>query len=320
VDILIDSKRVLVTAPNMPRPDFCTTNPVTGCPLVGFQARVNRASAGLAPGNHTLWLRATNSRGAIVNFPDQPIAFRIEPGRTDPPKGAVEEPATGSVVSSRLSVRGWAASEMLRLAAADVLVDGVTLGRAIYGLGRADVCSQMATPSPNCPNVGFSFSLDLEDSRIPLSNGTHSLQVRVQDEAGRFTLIPDRPIAFAVDRSANQAPIAALAVPVNGQRLSGTVRITGYAYDPDGRVGTVLLLINGEAHELIPYGRPQPEVCAQLQNVAACPDIGFEYDLDTTRYANGPYSFAVRAIDDKGAQVTVPRLTGNGINIFIENR
>jgi hypothetical protein len=320
VDVLIDGKRVLVTAANMPRPDFCASNPVVGCPFVGFQARIHTALAGLAPGNHNLWLRATNSRGAIFNFPDQPIAFRIEPGRSDPPKGSVEEPASGSVVSSRLMVRGWAASETLRISLADILVDGVTMGRAFYGLSRAEVCNQMTTRSPNCPNVGFNFSLDLEDSRIPLSNGAHSLQIRVQDEAGRYTLIPDAPVAFLVDRSANQRPIAALATPTNGQRLSGTVRISGHAYDPDGRIDMVLLLINGEARELIPYGRPRPEVCSQLQNVPACPDIGFEYDLDTRRYPNGLYSLAVRAIDDDGAQVTVPRVTANGVNVFIENR
>jgi hypothetical protein len=178
----------------------------------------------------------------------------------------------------------------------------------------------MGSRSPNCPNVGFSFSLNLDDSRIPLSNGRHSLQVRVQGEGNRYTLIPETPLLFEVDHPTNQPPVATLLAPANGQRLSGTVKITGHAYDSDGRIETVLLLINGEAREVVPYGRPQPEICSQLQNVAACPNIGFEYDLDTTRYANGLYSLAILAIDDKGAETRAPRVTGNGINVFVENR
>jgi hypothetical protein len=318
VDFLIDGKRMFVTAPNMPRPDFCAAQPAFNCPLVGFQLRVNAQSASLALGPHTLKLRATNSRGGFVDFPENPITFRIEAGRSAVPAGRLEEPSDGATVTGAFTIRGWAAST-LRITGVDVLIDGVTFGRAPYGQPRPEVCAQLPDRSPNCPGVGFQLNLDPRSTALPLTNGTHTLQVRVQDETGRFTLMPETPISISAENVENARPVVKLDSPANGQRLSGTVRVSGHAYDPDGRVMGVLLLINGEARSAATYGRPRPEACSQLSDVPACPNIGFEMDLDTTRLPNGLYSLAVVALDDKGASTMGPNTTAQGINIFVEN-
>jgi hypothetical protein len=131
--------------------------------------------------------------------------------------------------------------------------------------------------------------------------------------------MPETPIRISAENVENARPIVKLDSPANGQRLSGTVRVSGHAYDPDGRVMGVLLLINGEARSAATYGRPRPEACSQLSDVPACPNIGFELDVDTTRLPNGLYSLAVVALDDKGASTVGPNTTAQGINIFIEN-
>src|SRR5207253_1313229 len=64
VDVFVDGIERSVVSAALARPDYCATNQVPGCPTVGFQSELNLAPLGLSPGPHTIWVRATNSRGA----------------------------------------------------------------------------------------------------------------------------------------------------------------------------------------------------------------------------------------------------------------
>jgi len=301
------------------RPDVCATESLPGCPSVGFLANLNFADLRLAEGPHTIQIRAVNRRGAIANYPEQPLTFNVVPGDDALPKGAVTSPAPGASVTGPLQVAGYAYGSQFRVSYADVLVDGVVYGRAIYGLARPELCAGEAQGSPNCPGIGFTFSLNPLTSSPVLTSGTKKLQVRVFDEAGRATLIPETPVEIVIDTPSSQVPVGVLTTPTNLETLSGTVRISGHAWDPDGRITQVQLLINGSSRGMIPYGRPRPEVCADLTGVAGCPNIGFELDFDTRVLTNGLYNFGILLVDNSGATSIIPKVTNGGMNVRVQN-
>jgi hypothetical protein len=143
------------------------------------------------------------------------------------------------------------------------------------------------------------------------------LQLRVLDEAGRYHL--GDAITIRVENEARVAPIGEMTTPANMARVNGVIRISGYAYDPDGRVQSVTLIVDGVGRALATYGSARPEVCATLPNVSACPNIGFEASFDTRLLTNGLHRIGVQIRDAQGNVVTVPRTTGAGHNIFVEN-
>ncbi len=73
LDILIDGVASGYTYANKSRPDVCAAEKLPNCPNIGFAANVNITNLNLAPGPHTLVLRASTARGAIVDFRSSPF-------------------------------------------------------------------------------------------------------------------------------------------------------------------------------------------------------------------------------------------------------
>ncbi len=322
VDVFIDNS-ARAAGTRVARNDFCAQQRVNNCPLVGFTFNVDLKGLDIAPGTHSIWLRATNSRGGFTDFPDSPVSFNVEAGQSFPPVGAIEAPAAGAEVSGIVPMRGYVYAQGLRVTAVDVLIDGLTVGRASYGFtARADICTPLPQPAPvNCPNAGFTFNLNTLGSVVPIDNGPHKLQLRVFDETGRTTLIPEAPLDITVKNNGNQPPKGDLTAPLNNDRVSGMMRISGYAYDPDGRIIAVQFYVDGEFRGSIPYGAPRPEVCAALTGITACPNIGFDLNFDSRVLSNGPHVFGVRIFDNAIANVLLPvvRPNSGGININVQN-
>jgi len=319
LDVLIDRVARARASVNVSRADFCATQKVPGCPLVGFSAVLNLTSLGLAPGQHALQIRATNSRGGFTDFPAEPVAFFLDPEEPRPATGALEDIRDGAELSGSVDLKGYAYVKDLRVLGVAVMLDGVTYGSATYGQRRDDVCGPLDQKPPNCPNVGFTYRLNTRSTSLPLPNGRHALQIRVRDQAERYTLIPETPLTVVVNNPVNQLPQGVLVTPRPNEKLSGKVRITGYAWDPDGKVSAASLYIDGSSYTALRYGLARPEECAQLTGVSACPNIGFEGELDTRELANGPHVLGVRILDSSGLVVFVPALVRYGMNVFIEN-
>ena len=316
IDIFIDGVARARTFVNTSRPDFCASRNVRGCPAVGFTGNFSAAGLGLTAGPHTLMLRAINARGGLTDL-RPPVRFHIESGQGRLPRGRLESPVEGQAVSGTVPVRGWALADDLRLLRVEILVDGITFGNAALNDLRTDVCT--GSTSPNCPRAGFTFMLNTATGLIPVPNGRHTLEVRAVDETGRFTLIPEQPVNIEVGNTSNAPPVGILEAPLANSRLSGRVTIRGWAYDPDGRVLSATLLVDGVARAAALYGRPRPDVCQGLAGVAACPNIGFEVEFDTRFLGNGLHNLGVRLIDDRGSAVTIPDRTAFGMNVFVEN-
>jgi hypothetical protein len=107
--------------------------------------------------------------------------------------------------------------------------------------------------------------------------------------------------------------------PSHNDRVSGVITVRGYAYDPDGRITRVRVLVDNGIFGTLRYGVNRADACANLTDVAACPGIGFEGELDTRRMPNGPHVLRVELLDDAGYVTLIPIRTGNGLNLTFEN-
>jgi large repetitive protein len=74
-------------------------------------------------------------------------------------------------VFGTINLHGWVVNSNVTIANVTLAIDGVPFGNAGYGVPRPDVCSVFA--SANCPNVGWSFTLDT----TMLADGQHTLAV-----------------------------------------------------------------------------------------------------------------------------------------------
>jgi len=320
VDIFIDGVQRRVAGLTVSRPDFCAQQNVRGCPLVGYATSFDVAALGLAPGAHTLFIRVSNTRGSFTDAPATPVSFTVDAGPGRLPKGAIEFPASGATLSGVVQFRGFAYLDDLRVTRVDLLIDGLTYPGASYGLARTDICNPLPTPKPpNCNNVGWTVTFDTRIGVPPLPDGPHGAQLRVLDETGRFTLLPDSPLPFTVNNGAQTFPVGALTSHKPNDHLSGIVTVSGYAYSPGGQVTSVTILMDGQALANAAYGAPRPEDCAKLTNVAACPNIGFSGILDTRNLPNGPHVLGVLIRNDQGLSIITPRLDRNGMNVVVDN-
>src|SRR4029450_4276969 len=104
-DVLIDGVSRAI-ASSVSRADYCATNPVRGCPFVGFQSDLNLSALNLTPGSHTVSGGATNNRGAFKD--SDPVSFFVDLGQGRVPQGTIETPVTGAEVSGPVAFRGYA--------------------------------------------------------------------------------------------------------------------------------------------------------------------------------------------------------------------
>lgn len=319
VDVVIDNVERAVIRQFVPRTDFCSQQNVHGCPTVGFQVNLDLNQLGLAPGDHALSVRVTNTRGALVDFPDAPVTFTVVAGTSRLPIAKIESPIEGAELSATTVVRGYAYAPDLRVTSVDTLIDGITYGPTSYNQRRDDICTPLSSPKPpNCPFVGFALSLNTRTGTPPLPDGPHSMQVRMLDEMGRYT-IADQTLHFTVKNGPYQPPVGALSSPKPGDHLKGTVNVSGYAYSPGQKITSVLVLVDGVSVATALYGSPRPDDCTNLPNVTACPNIGFSVSLDTMRFVSGPHVLGIQLRNDRGDSVIIPAVDRSGINVYFDN-
>ena len=108
-----------------------------------------------------------------------------------PALGWLDLPQPEQEVSDTLMVSGWVINEGLGVRSVDVLVNDRIVGRAAYGIPRADVVEAMQVKTdPNAPNVGFDGTLVL--TSIP--EGNAELAIRVTGNSGEIQTFGVRQI------------------------------------------------------------------------------------------------------------------------------
>lgn len=177
----------------------------------------------------------------------------------------------------------------------------------------------LTTKPLNCPGTGFQARISTLGAFPPLPDGPHKLQIRVRDQTGRFTFYPTDPLNITVKNGAAVPIVGVLESPASGEKLSGTVSVSGYVYSPGQRVTTVSLLVDGRLLSSVRPTQARPEICASLPNADACPAVGFTFTLNTKLLLNGPHVLGILAFSDRGDSVTFPNLVTDGINVSVQN-
>jgi hypothetical protein len=217
-----------------------------------------------------------------------------------------------------VTIRGYVYSHDVLITRVDILVDGIVFGEATYGDSRAEACEGLDPAPPNCPRATFRYNLNTGRTDLPLLNGPHTISIRVIDETGAHRILPET-LPITVSNTPRARPVGFLTAPVHNGKLSGTAKIWGFAWSPEGSITAVSLYIDGYLYGTIPYGQERAEQCEALSNPRGCPNIGFEMDFDTRRLSNGVHSLGIQVRDDKGQTAFFPDQIYFGINVEVNN-
>jgi uncharacterized protein (TIGR03437 family) len=170
VTFAVDGIPVAINVTYGARTDVCAARGYAGsCANVGWSGFLDTTT--LADGPHTLSVTAssggqytTSSQSFTVgNWTDQsPIQIYIDnPG------------SNGTPLAGLATLYGWASSPLGSVQSVLVTIDDLIIQTpANYGESRGDVC----TSGYNCPNVGWSYTLDT----TLLPDGPHTLSVTAQ--------------------------------------------------------------------------------------------------------------------------------------------
>jgi large repetitive protein len=139
----------------------------------------------MTPGTSVFVVRVTDSALQTIT---RTLAINIKPADKLAPFGNLETPDYRATLNNTATGSGWALDNV-GVTTIEVLVDGQKVGEAIYGLSRPDIGAIWGSSFPNAARSGFSFSF----STTTLSNGDHTLSVRLLDAAGNATLMGTRP-------------------------------------------------------------------------------------------------------------------------------
>lgn len=174
----------------------------------------------------------------------------------DRPFGLIGPIDGGNAASGVVALAGWALDDD-GVDSVDVLVDGVVVGRALYGAARPDVA--IVHPGfPNGGNAGFVFELDT----TRFLNGLHVVGGVIEADNGeRGFLTP--MVLEVMNASALLAPFGEIRRPLPNAELFGNCNLAdpqrrstvvrGFALDvgmtdADTGVGYLELLVDGVIH------------------------------------------------------------------------
>jgi hypothetical protein len=139
---------------------------------------------GFAEGNHVLTVRAGDQDSQVNNIDSVNVKF-ICSGifGNNPAIGSIDPPPADRN-SGVIQLTGWALDEDGGVSSVSVLVDGVSLGQAVYGFPRPEV-TQRHPGFPDSAAPGWAFTLD---TRL-FADGLHSVQLLVNDDEGNTQLV-----------------------------------------------------------------------------------------------------------------------------------
>jgi hypothetical protein len=192
-----------------------------------------------------------------------------------------------------------------------VKVDGVTVGNAVYGFSRPDVCATYPG-RPACPYVGYSYTLNTAN----LSNGAHAITASVTGSNGA----PDISLATVNVTVSNLSPLVTVESPAQGAVVSGSVIVSGWAIDnasvPGTAISSVLIKVDGVTAGAATYGIARGDVCASYPGRPGCPNVGFSYALNTNTLPPGSHVITAVATDSDASPDTA---TSSPVTITVQS-
>jgi hypothetical protein len=224
-----------------------------------------------------------------------------------------------AIVFGQTQFKGWALADSAAITNLAVAVDGVAYGSAAYGTARPDVCNVYPN-RPGCPNVGWSFPFDTTQ----LVNGGHTVNLTATAANGQKYTVSSN---FTVANWTTGNPMHMYIDSPNAQSaaFSGTVYFGGWALDDLTAIAQVAVSVDGVAFGNAVYGAARTDVCAAYPGRAGCPNIGWDFGLDTTSLADGVHTLAITGTSAGGQSSTlassfkVANESGSPISIFVDN-
>ncbi len=298
------------------RLDVCAVYPGrVGCPSVGWHLLFDTT---LFPdGPHTLQVTEFDgsNRSTVTN------TFTIANGGNAviPTKLYIDQPTPQATLLGTTTISGWALNTTAAITGVSIFVDGVAMGHASYGANRGDVCTVYS--GPGCPNVGWTFSLDT----TLLANGPHVLWATAVVLAGSQMQYGSASTAFTTANwTTNPTHIMVDRPSGQGGSLSGVVNAYGWAIDDYEAVTGVAISIDGVPYGSASYGASRGDVCAAFPGRAGCPNVGWNFMLDTTLLSDGAHVLGVTTTSASGRHsiVTSPfsasNSAGNPVQVTID--
>ncbi len=283
------------------RPDVCgaySSSPSCqgGNANVGWSYQID--TTGLSNGAHAFAVNATALDGARLI---QAHTFTVSNWTTSNPIiASIDKPNSQSApLSGVQNIGGWAVDPYSTISSVSVAVDGVPLGNAGYGANRADVCAVYSS-SPGCPKVGWNFRLDT----TLLPDGNHTLQVTFIPVSGQgYTATV--PFQIANLGSSSIATLASIDTPnASSAPVNGYVAVGGWALNSSSPISTVQVLVDGIANGYAAYGASRGDVCARHPGYAGCPNVGWNYMLNTASLTNGPHLLQITVTAQNGERAS----------------
>ena len=212
----------------------------------------------------------------------------------------VDLPNSNVQASGTYTVAGWATNDTRSVNTVSIRLDGKFVGTASYGSSRPDVCAAFANQQ-DCPNVGWTYPLNTS----AFTDGQHVLEAVAAASDGSHALATTS-FTIANANGTSSSPIQMfIDNPSAGSTASGTLTVSGWAFDPNGFVNVYAIVdpdsLIGNSYyygNFATGGLPRPDVCAVFNNATNCANSGWSYTFDTTRYSNGTHTLAVLASEN----------------------
>jgi len=300
IEMLVDGVPVQSAAYGSTRNDVCAAYPSysVGCPNVGWNGMLDTTQ--FADGSHTLEATATDANGDRSTVGTTFVTSNYT--GSNPTRIYMDQPFSQSGPFQGTAIfRGWAFNVNSPVASVQVSIDGAARGQATYGVARPDVCS--AYPNePGCPNVGWSYLIDT----TTLSNGTHTFAVTVTAANGQKA-ISANPFTVANWTTANPLIVNIDTPNAQSAPFSGIAFFGGWAIDRESPISSVTVSIDGIPYGNAAYGGNRSDVCAIYTNVPGCPNVGWNFSVDTTLLADGTHTLQITANPASGNGFTATR-------------
>lgn len=340
VDVLVDSAELQAAMYGDPRPDVSNNFPdFPASNFSGFVANIDttRLQDGIhvldVTATDTKGMKKLIGRRQIQVFNadniDKPFGYLDDPKPNTVLYGTqcatiplIFSPAFNPQ-SHITAIRGWALdtgtrTEIGRVDYVELLIDGVRWNSTdncgfnsvfgayanCYGMPRYDVARFYPT-YPDSPMSGYMFTLDVGAMlALQVPPGRHILKVRVGDNQGTFAELPSRdgiPVTFTcAEETHDFATLGFIDIPTTFDYVGGATMFSGWAYDEDGGIAAIEMVIDGLSVGTAQYGFPRPDVAAVYPYLFNSTNSGWRFVMDTTQLSNARHRLVVRVTDVHG--------------------
>lgn len=231
----------------------------------------------------------------------------------------IDSPLPNATVFGIVDVTGYVFDLVRGVSQVTLMLDGNAVHDADINLAREDVRAKYPGVQGEPLNVGFATSFLARN----YATGSHTLAIRVRYSNGDQELLGARTVN--VDNARYQGPIGALDRPratnpadpyTSSDIVSGPFAVTGWVLDdvgirkrlsPTGCTGApsvdcrwladIEVMVDGRVVGQSVFYLPRPDALHAHPDVPGALNSGYQMNLDTTNFANGPHTIAVRAWD-----------------------